>query len=529
MNSEEHQQHEWEQSRLILSHVLTNIDSANILGNLRDLIEVNILRHRRLFVATLLSLQCENDKDSAFAGLVKLIDHYLPSIGFLTGRECVLRLIDAVYRSDKKVYFNMASLLSFLIIDEVIDEGTAFALIYFLLRNKTDDNIILICHFLCLLGQQLQAFDKESEADIAEKLRLIYQDRYTQKHTYKALNRLFDTRRLSYRNVIKNVNIPTVENNVHEVVVDFSNDHPAMDLDGFHLDDKYELINEQYEEIKSEIIKELLESKDVKNSLNDMTDSENTEFKKKVYLILKGSLSGDEAAHKLLQLRLNDAKKNEVADTITKACAQEPTYSKFYGILTERLTSFHVSWQHSFSAVFKENYQTIADNDPSNIRNLGKFWGHALATECIPFEVFEIVHMNERDSNAANRVFLKFLFQEMVVNLGIDALKKKLEAVELQPFLSNLFPREAQDDIMFSINYFTAIGLGALTDNMRNILQQAEEEQRKRYSNAIKNSEVSERDNPRVPRMHPDRLRRNRSRSPISRRNRSRTPPRRRQ
>lgn len=82
---------------------------------------------------------------------------------------------------------------------------------------------------------------------------------------------------------------------------------------------------------------------------------------------------------------------------------------------------------------------------------------------------------------------------------------------------------------MFSINYFTAIGLGALTDNMRNILQQAEEEQRKRYSNAIKNSEVSERDNPRVPRMHPDRLRRNRSRSPISRRNRSRTPPRRRQ
>ncbi|CDO95466.1 unnamed protein product [Kluyveromyces dobzhanskii CBS 2104] len=385
----------------------------------------------------------------------------------------------------------MSTLLSFLIRDEVIDEGTAFALIYSLLKDKTDDKIILICHILSLTGRQLQTFDKESEADIAEKLRLVYQDNYTDKNVYLALDRLFNSRRLYYEDQRKNIEIPTVENTFHEVVIDFSKDQPCVDLDTFRVQDNPELIDEQYDEIKQNILEELFKTEDKANAIKDMTDTENMAFKKK-------STSSSRARF------------------------------LYYGILAERLTSFHTSWEDSFSTVFKENYETITDYDPSNIRNLGKFWGHALATQCISFEVFGIVHMNERDSNAASRVFLKFLFQEIVVDLGIDNLKNRFEAAELQPFLKNLFPKEDHDDVMFSINYFTAIGLGALTEGMRNVLAKVEEQQRTRHLAAIKNSEMEEKDNPRVPRMHPDRLRRNRSRSPISRRNRSRTPPRRR-
>lgn len=528
MISEAEQKREWDNSRLILSNAIASCDPSNILDKLRDLIEVNLLQYRRLFVAVLLSIQCKEDKGSVLAGIVKIVDHYIPSIGFLTGRECILRLTDAVYRTDKRVYFNMSTLLSFLIRDEVIDEGTAFALIYSLLKDKTDDKIILICHILSLTGRQLQTFDKESEADIAEKLRLVYQDNYTDKNVYLALDRLFNSRRLYYEDQRKNIEIPTVENTFHEVVIDFSKDQPCVDLDTFRVQDNPELIDEQYDEIKQNILEELFKTEDKANAIKDMTDTENMAFKKKIYLILKGSLSGDEAAHKLLKLKVNDNKKPDVANIVSKACAQESTYSKYYGILAERLTSFHTSWEDSFSTVFKENYETITDYDPSNIRNLGKFWGHALATQCISFEVFGIVHMNERDSNAASRVFLKFLFQEIVVDLGIDNLKNRFEAAELQPFLKNLFPKEDHDDVMFSINYFTAIGLGALTEGMRNVLAKVEEQQRTRHLAAIKNSEMEEKDNPRVPRMHPDRLRRNRSRSPISRRNRSRTPPRRR-
>ena len=528
MSSQKEQLEEWHASKDIIEYAIKSLDSKNILQSVEALIDVNLLRHQRLLVATVLGVQCETDKAAALAALVKILNGFIPSIGYMTGRECVLRLVDGIFRKDSTVYYNMIELLSFLIRDEVMSEGVAFALIYFLLGEANDESISIACYIMCSFGKLLQEFDKESEADIAEKLRVIYENPHTNKETYSALSKFFDKRRLLYNGQQWNIDFPFVESNVHNIVVDFSTQTPCIDLDTFKVDEDPEQTNVKYSGIRAEIIEAFFEKKENKSSINDMTDADKTAFKKKIYLILKGSLSGDEAAHKILKLKLKASEKTLVADIVARACSQEATYSKFYGILTERLCSFHDSWRNSFANTFYNDYECMSDNDPSNIRNLGKFWGHALATDCIPFEVFKAVHMNERDSNAANRVFLKFLFHDLVLDMGIDKLKSKFDEPDLQDHLVNLFPNKEYDDIMFSINYFTAIGLGPLTDRMRSTLQKFEEERRERYSNAIRNSELEDKENVRTPRMHPDRLRRNRSRSPIGRRNRSRTPPRRR-
>lgn len=55
----------------------------------------------------------------------------------------------------------------------------------------------------------------------------------------------------------------------------------------------------------------------------------------------------------------------------------------------------------------------------------------------------------------------------------MENLKKKLNDESLKPHLENLFPKNSVQNARFSINFFTSIGLGALTEDLREFLQQA--------------------------------------------------------
>lgn len=212
----------------------------------------------------------------------------------------------------------------------------------------------------------------------------------------------------------------------------------------------------------------------------DLTSADDVEFKKKVYLILKSSLSGDEAAHKILALRVDDHSKDKVVDIVVKSSVQEPTYSKFYGLLLERLCSTHGSWKQGLQAVLLENYHSLNTFEPAQLRILGKLWGHIFASDYLGFELFQHFKMNEDDSTPPGRIFLKFLFQELVADLGIEELQERLAEEYIQPFLTNLFPQDDIDNIRYSINYFTSIGLGVLTKGMREQLQEMERELKKK-------------------------------------------------
>ena len=57
--------------------------------------------------------------------------------------------------------------------------------------------------------------------------------------------------------------------------------------------------------------------------------------------------------------------------------------------------------------------------------------------------------------------------------MGIDNLCKKLKDDTLQEFLMNVFPRDSVQNARFSINFFTSIGLGAVTEDLREFLKNA--------------------------------------------------------
>jgi pre-mRNA-splicing factor CWC22 len=66
--------------------------------------------------------------------------------------------------------------------------------------------------------------------------------------------------------------------------------------------------------------------------------------------------------------------------------------------------------------------------------------------------------------------------QELAENMGLQALVAQLEDSAVQPYLSGVFPRDSMANMRFSINFFTAVGLGGLTVSLREDLKKAQAE-----------------------------------------------------
>jgi len=57
--------------------------------------------------------------------------------------------------------------------------------------------------------------------------------------------------------------------------------------------------------------------------------------------------------------------------------------------------------------------------------------------------------------------------------MGLKEMQAKLEDDEVKPYLGGLFPRDSLDNARFAINFFSSIGLGELTDDLREFMKDA--------------------------------------------------------
>ena len=81
--------------------------------------------------------------------------------------------------------------------------------------------------------------------------------------------------------------------------------------------------------------------------------------------------------------------------------------------------------------------------------------------------------MNEDDTTSSSRIFIKILFQEVTEGMGLKKLAERFADPSLRNYLGNIFPMDNPKNTRFSINFFTSIGLGAVTEEMREHLKRA--------------------------------------------------------
>lgn len=149
---------------------------------------------------------------------------------------------------------------------------------------------------------------------------------------------------------------------------------------------------------------------------------------------------------------------------IIECCSQERTYLKFYGLLAQRFCNLNLVYQEKFDEAFAIHYATIHRFETNRLRNIAKLFAHLLCTDALEWSVMAYIKLSEEETTSSSRIFVKNLFLELSASMGLAKLKERLEdPVLAETCFSGLFPKDHPKNTKFAINFFTHIGLGALT------------------------------------------------------------------
>ena len=127
-----------------------------------------------------------------------------------------------------------------------------------------------------------------------------------------------------------------------------------------------------------------------------------------------------------------------------------------------------------FDQVFIQKYESIHRHEVNKIRNCAKLFAHLLYTDSLDWSCLQQISLTESDTTANGRIFIKILMQEIAGNLGIEGFVTKLK--EVSKHTIHLMPMDSIENARFAVNFYTSIGLGAITEDLREYLERAPRE-----------------------------------------------------
>jgi len=379
-----------------------------------------------------------------------------------------------------------------------------------LLGNPTDDSVELSVNFLTEAGAMLSQVNPKGFNQIFDRLRAILHEGVIDKRVQYTIESLFDVRKKNFATnppVRSELDLVEEEDQyVHEVDLDSPLD-PESNLDFFHVDENFPENEEKYKVIREEIlgedtVQELegrkenggMESEEeeepqavtqedgeeavvapVKDSgkILDNTETDLMNFQRTVYLTIMSAATHEECCHKLMKIKMKPGQELELCNMLIECCCQERSYVKFYGLVAQRFCELDKVYRDNFEKCFLGQYSVIHRLDTNKLRNVAKLFSHLLHSDGLSWEILQVIHLNEEETTSAGRIFIKIIFQELAEYLGLSKLNSRLRDPIMQSFYNGIFPKENPRDTRFAINFFTFIGLGGLTDDLREHLKNA--------------------------------------------------------
>ncbi|KAK6454587.1 cell cycle control protein [Scheffersomyces xylosifermentans] len=497
-SDEKYQKDQWKALKRAIHKQIYTLEAHTVEKVVLDLFKLNLVRGRGLLVREIMKAELEDNRYTAvFASLIAVLNSKIPEIGELLVSRLVLQFRKNYKRNNKRICISSSVFICHLTNQRVVSEILILQMLQLLLEDPTDATIEIATRNLKVVGKYLN--DKSAIANnmIYARLRDILHDNESISERSKSIiQELTKIRKSGFRyypTIEKSLDLVDEEDKETHVIELGGQIESQEELNVFQFDEDYESNEKEYDQIRKEILDEeeeenvepeKEEEKPVKVEIEDMTQADLLQYQKTVYLTVMSSMSSEEAVHKLLKLNFNQSKEDKLknnailADMIVKCCSQEKTYSKYYGVIGEKLCSTNKFWHSTFVKLFKQYYEVIDSLDTNALRNVGKFFGHLFASDKLAIdESWSDIRLTEADTNAASRIMLKFIFQEMIEELGTKEVKERLIHDDfIKEKINGVFPvvnvtwKDAEH-LRFSINYFTAIGLGVLTEEMRDVLK----------------------------------------------------------
>lgn len=501
-SSEAFQRVTWEALKKSLNGLINKVNVSNLKDIVIELFGENLIRGKGLLVKACLKAQASAlPFTPVYAALISILNTKLPDIGELTLKRLIVQFRRSYKRNDKAQCLASVMFLAHLVNQRVAHEIVALQLLTLLLEQVTEDGVEIAVAFMKECGSFLAENSPKPSNAIFERFRTILHEGNIDKRVQYMIEVLFQIRKDKFKD------LPAIRDELDLVEVEdqtthfFSLDDEEIDgeegLNVFKFDEEFIQNEDIYNEIKVEILGDGEESEGAEDEggegdvtkdqgtsagstvgqttqeIADMTGTNLINLRKTIYLTIMSSADFEECGHKLLKIALPAGLETELTNMLIECCSQERSYLKFYGLLGERFAKLNPIWSDAFLSSFATVYGNIHRLETNRIRNVAKFFGHMLSTDALPWSpALSSVQLTEEGTTSASRIFLKFLFQDLSEFFGCPKLLSRFYSPMCRGDFIGIFPDDGAKGLRFSINFFTAIGLGPLTEPMRERLKE---------------------------------------------------------
>ncbi|KZZ87180.1 pre-mRNA-splicing factor cwc22 [Ascosphaera apis ARSEF 7405] len=491
--SKEYQRMAWEALKKSVNGLINKVNVSNIKFIVPELFGENLVRGRGLFCRSIMKAQAASlPFTPIYAAMVAIVNTKLPQVGELLLNRLIVQFRKAFRRSDKAVCISSTTFIAHLCNQQVVHEMLAAQILLLLLHKPTDDSVEIAVGLTREVGQHLEEMNGQIALAVFDQFRHILHEADIDKRVQYMIEVLFQVRKDHYKDnpaIKEELDLVEEEDQItHRIGLDDEID--VQDgLNIFKYDDQYQEHEDAYKKLKAEILGEESgseyesgsgseessdEEEDEEEKQMDIKDQSNTDLvnlRRTIYLTIMSSIDFEECVHKLMKITLPPGMEHELPSMIIECCSQERTYSKFFGLIGERLCKINRMWCDLFEEAFAKYYDTIHRYETNRLRNISRFFGHLLGSDGIGWHVMSVIHLNEDETTSSSRIFIKILFQELAEELGMTKLQERLRDPILAQSYEGLFPTDNPRNTRFSINYFTSIGMGVLTEDMREYLK----------------------------------------------------------
>ena len=491
--SKEYQRMAWEALKKSINGLINKVNVSNIKHIVPELFGENLIRGRGLFCRSIMKAQAASlPFTPIYAAMAAIVNTKLPQVGELLLSRLIVQFKKAFKRNDKAVCLSSTTFIAHLCNQQVAHEMVAAQILLLLLHKPTDDSVEIAVGLTREVGQHLEEMSGPIALAVFDQFRSILHESDIDKRVQYMIEVLFQVRKDKYKDnpaIKEELDLVEEEDQItHRTGLDDEID--VQDgLNVFKFDQEWEEHEEAYKNLKAEILGEAdgsdeddeYESDDSSDNeeakeereieIKDQSNTDLVNLRRTIYLTIMSSIDFEECCHKLMKVTLPPGQETELPSMVIECCSQERTYSKFYGLIGERFAKLNRLWTELFESSFAKYYDTIHRYETNRLRNIARFFGHMLSSDAIGWHVLSVVHLNEEETTSSSRIFIKILFQDLAEALGMAKLQARLKDDFLQTSYEGLFPRDNPRNTRFSINYFTSIGMGAITEEMREHLK----------------------------------------------------------
>lgn len=489
-SSKEYQRMAWEALKKSINGLINKVNVANIKFIVPELFGENLVRGRGLFCRSIMKAQAASlPFTHIYAAMAAIVNTKLPQVGELLLSRLIVQFRKAFRRNDKPVCISSTTFIAHLCNQQVVHEMLAAQILLLLLHRPTDDSVEIAVGLTREVGQHLEEMSGPIALAVFDQFRNILHEADIDKRVQYMIEVLFQVRKDRYKDnpaVKDELDLVEEEDQItHRVGLDDEiNTQDGLNI--FKYDEQWEKHEEAYKNLKAEILGEGSDEEEDEDESDesseeeeeerrmDIKDQSNTDLinlRRTIYLTIMSSIDFEECCHKLMKISLPAGLEHELPSMIIECCSQERTYSKFYGLIGERFAKINRLWSDLFEASFAKYYDTIHRYETNRLRNIARFFGHMISNDAIGWHVMSVIHLNEEETTSSSRIFIKILFQDLGEHLGLPKLHERMRDEILRPSFEGLFPTDEPRNTRFSVNYFTSIGFGVLTEDMREYLK----------------------------------------------------------